>query len=279
MINRLPSLKMITLLIFIFMLCGQAMSSDRVYTFGVVPQQAASKLAKTWGPMMQYIEKKTGIKVHFTTAPNIPEFEARVAKGQYDFAYMNPYHYVVFSKTPGYQAINRASDKQIRGIMVKRKDSDINSLADLQDKTLAFPSPAAFAASILPRAELKKQQINITPQYVRSHDSVYRNVAKGIFPAGGGVQRTFNAFDPELLDELEVFWVSEGFTPHAIAFHPRVDSDLVSAVQEALVSLENSGEGRQLLAPLKIKGWQKAENSDWDDVRALNIQTLDSPVK
>jgi len=255
-------------------------NQDKQYTFSVVPQQAASKLARSWGPIMKYIAKETGYKVRFVTAPNIPEFENRLAQGEYDFAYMNPYHYVVFSKAPGYRAMNKARDKQIKGILVKRKDNDkITSLEDLKGQQMAFPSPAAFAASILPRAELKRLNVDIQPKYVSSHDSVYRNVSQSIMVAGGGVKRTFNAFDTKQKEKLEIFWTSKGYTPHAIAAHPDIPDEVVSSIQQALVKMESSDSGKDMLKNLKIKGWQQAIDSDWDDVRALQIPDLSKPVE
>lgn len=46
---------------------------------------------------------------------------------------------------------------------------------------------AACAASVLPRAALKEVGIAFGPRYVRSHDSVYRTVAQGLYPASGGI--------------------------------------------------------------------------------------------
>ena len=121
---------------------------DRVFTFGVVPQQSSSVLAKKWGPLIQRIGQQSGIDLVYRTAPNIPAFEQNLAAGKYDLAYMNPYHYTVFSKSPGYRAMAKAKDRKIHGILVSHKDSGISSIEELGGKTLAFPSPAAFAASI-----------------------------------------------------------------------------------------------------------------------------------
>lgn len=246
-----------------------------VYSFGVVPQQSASKLARIWGPMLAYVGHEAGIKLRFETAPDIPTFERRLAEGKYDFAYMNPYHYVVFSQKPGYRAIAHAKDRLIRGIVVIRKDAPYHQIRDLSGTTMAFPSPAAFAASILVRGAFARRHIPIKPKYVGSHDSVYLGVAKGLFPAGGGVLRTFMAMDPSVRDQLRILWETAGYTPHAIAAHPRVPPAVVAKVRNALVALDRSEQGRELLSALAIKGWQSAKDADWDDVRALHLDLLD----
>ncbi|MDC5707386.1 phosphate/phosphite/phosphonate ABC transporter substrate-binding protein [Vibrio europaeus] len=244
-------------------------------TFGVVPQQSASRLAKQWGPLVDTLKEQTGYEITFSTAPNIPEFEKRLSEGQYDLAYMNPYHYTVFSQVSGYRAIAKAKDKRIKGIIVARRSNDYQSLEDLQGQTLAFPSPAAFAATVLTQSDLKTADVEFEPDYVSSHDSVYLSVAKGFYPAGGGVMRTFNTLPDVVKSQLVPIWTTKPYTPHAIAYHPRLTNDQANAIQAALVSLQNTSKGGQQLKSLNIKGFEEASDSDWDDVRALNIKILE----
>jgi len=246
-------------------------------SFAVVPQQSAKKLAMKWTPILKYLSEHSGHNLTFATAKDIPKFESRLAQSQYDLAYMNPYHFVVFNQQPGYQALIRQKDKVIKGILVVRKDSDITSLEQLQQQKLAFPAPAAFAASIIPRSELSKAQIQFTPRYVSSHDSVYLNVAKGFFPAGGGVMRTFNNTKPEIKKQLRILWTTQGYTPHAIAVHPRVDHSTKLALREAFIAMNTDPQARDLLDNINFKLFETAKDKDWDDVRQLGIQSLQKP--
>jgi len=250
------------------------MAEQRVYTFGIVPQQSPSKLASLWGPLLKNVGDAAGIRLQFATAPSIPVFEQRLANGEYDFAYMNPYHFTVFQSANGYKAVAKARDKRLKGIMVVRKGGAVKTLSDLQGKELAFPAPAAFAATILTQSHLNTLNIDFTPKYVSSHDSVYRTVAQGLYAAGGGIERTLNNLAPEIRDQLEVLWVSEGYTPHAIAAHPRVDSAVTQQLQQALILMEQSEAGIQLLQGIRIKGWEAANDQDWDDVSGLQLQKL-----
>jgi phosphonate transport system substrate-binding protein len=245
-----------------------------VLSFGIVPQQAPSKLLESWGPVLRELEADTGYRFVFRTAPDIPTFEQRLATGEYDLAYMNPYHFTVFNRgDEGYQAVAKAADKRIRGILVVRKDAPFESLDELAGETLAFPAPAAFAASVLPRAHLTERGVPFESQYVSSHDSVYKSVARGLYAAGGGVERTFNATEPRVREQLRVLWTTPGYTPHAIAAHPRLSAAIVRRVRRALLGMAASGDGRRALLPLKVTGFAAAENTDWNDVRALEITT------
>lgn len=247
--------------------------------FGVVPQQSARKLAQAWGPILNYLSEKTGDDYSFATATDIPTFEKRLLEGVYDIAYMNPYHYVVFEEASHYRAFAKQAEKEIVGLIVVNKDSQISTLEDLQNLPVAFPSPAAFAASVLPRAELKRRGINIEPRYVSSHDSVYLNVAKGFFAAGGGIGRTLNNFNPEMRDHLKVLWKTEGYTPHAFAASPNVLPDKMTRLQSAMMAMHLDEQGRALLAKIGFNGIEAATDADWNDIRALELKALNDLVQ
>ena len=242
--------------------------------FGVVPQQSPSKLARKWLPLLKFISQKSGVELQFATAPDIPTFEKQLAEGHYDIAYMNPYHYVVLSKQVGFKALVHEQDKKIQGIIVAFKDSKIDKLEDLSSQTIAFPAPASFAATLIPKANLAQQHISFKSEYVNSHDEVYRNIVAGRFVAGGGIMRTFNALPDYFREQLKIIWTSQGYTPHAIATHPRVNDDIRQKLLAGFLAVSKSEKASELLIPLLMKGFTAAEDKDWNDVRSLNIQLM-----
>lgn len=242
------------------------------YTVGIVPQQASAIMARKWLPLLNYLTQNSHIELSFKTAPTIPEFEKRLQQGEYDFAYMNPYHYaVMFSQNPGYQVLAHEKNLRLQGILVVRKDSPITDIKQLDGTDLAFPAPAAFAASILPRLELKKQGIHIQPYFVASHDSVYIAVARNFFPAGGGILKTFEMMPSEIRDQLRILWRTELYTPHAFAAHPRVTPEVRKALTDVMVAMDSDPTAMKILSDLGMKGWQVAVDSDWDDLRKLPL--------
>lgn len=253
-------------------------ATEKIYTFGVVPQQAASEMAETWLPFLNSLSQKSGVKLRFVTAPNIPAFEKRLEEGAYDIAYMNPYHYTIFHKRSGYEALAKEKDRKLKGIIVVRKDSPIKDIKDLNGATLAFPSPAAFAASILPRVALRKAGISFTPKFVSSHDSVYLNIAHGFYPAGGGIVRTFDMLEEIDKQNLRVLWTTPAYTPHAIATH-QLPKDVARKLLDTLLSMSNDPAGQDALKLIGFKGVEAAQNADWDDIRQLNIAEADSQIE
>ena len=243
--------------------------NEETLLFGIVPQQAASRLAKMWVPFINELSKETGYKIKFATMKDIPSFEQCLAQGAYDLAYMNPYHYTIFSTLTGYKAFAHQSEKKLKGIVVVRQDSAAKKLEDLDNQKIAFPSPAAFGASVLPRAEMKAAGMIIEPNYVKSHDSVYRSVIAGIFPAGGGVLRTFNNIPDDLKAQLRVIYTTKSYTPHAFAGNKALDVAKMGEIATAMLKIAKASP--ELLKKIGMKGFDLASDSTWDDVRNLSL--------
>lgn len=258
---------------------AQPALAGRTLSFGIVPQQSATELARVWIPVLALVAERSRLPLRFATAPDIPTFEKRLAAGTYDLAYMNPYHYTVFKQKPGYEAMAKEKGRALRGIVVVRKESSFKELAQLAGKELAFPAPASFAATVLVRAELERRRIAYTPRFVNSHESVYLNVVKGLLPAGGGIPRTLQTMDAEVRDQLRVLWTTPDYTPHAFAAHPRVAPADVAAVRDAMVSLEADPRGRAALEGIGFRGIEPARDAQWNDIRALGIDTLAALLK
>lgn len=249
---------------------------EGVLSVGVVPQQSASELAQSWIPLLKEVSAVTGCEFRFATAPTITEFEKRLARGDYAIAYMNPYHYVVFHQAAGYQAFAREKDRKLRGLLVARSDSPLSSVQQLEGREVVFPSPAAFAATVIPLAELKKGGVNVKPRFVASHDSVYLNVSRGLVPAGGGIERTLEAIDADVRDRLKVIWRSAEYPPHAFARLPGTPEALGRSFLDGVQAVAATPQGAALLKQIGFKGLVPAQDRDWDPIRALDIRVLDA---
>lgn len=251
---------------------AQPASQPPRFAFGIVPQQSSTELARAWGPVLQYLSDKTGYRLVFETAKNIPTFEQRLAKGAYDFAYMSPYTYTVLHRGPAaYTAFAKEKDKKLTGIIVVRRDSEYKDIKDLRGKTVAFPAAAAIAASVIPRAHFERQGIPITPAYVSSHESVYLAVVKGLHPAGGGVMRTFNTLAEPVREQLRILWTTPSYTPHPFAAHKRVPAAAMQRLRDAMIGMNADPAAKPLLDRLAFVGIVPAEDGEYNDIRALNI--------
>ncbi len=250
-------------------------SLAETYAVGVVPQFNARTLQSIWTPILQELERRTGHTFELRGSKSISAFEKQFMAGEFDFAYMNPYHFILARKTQGYLPLVRDTGKRLRGILVVRKDVAIDDVEQLQDKAIAFPSPNALGASLMLRAQLAREfNLRFEPRYVKSHDSVYLNVVTGRMAAGGGVGRTLARQPSEVLEQLRVLYTTPAVASHPVTVHPRVPETVRSMVKNALIAMGESESERQLLAKIPIGTAGEALSEDYVPLQKMGLDAF-----
>lgn len=255
---------------------GEVRAGDApVYTIGVVPQFDLRRVQSVWGPIAERLQSATGASFRLTLDRDIPSFEKRLHAGEFDFAYMNPYDYVVASRRQGYRALVRDVEEPLYGIVVVPADSPITSVPMLDGKVVAFPSPNAMGAALIPRAEFAgKFHIKVVESYVKSHTSAYLNVVMGQAAAAGGILATFEQQPSDIRGRLRILYETERHTPHPLAVNPRVPAGLAAKVRAALLALAEQPEGRALLADIPVRRLGPTEDRDYDPLRHLGLEAF-----
>jgi len=245
-------------------ICSTA-KAETVYSFGVVPQFEPRKLASIWLPVLEKLEKKTGLKFKMVGSPRIPDFELSFTNNEFDFAYMNPYHAMLAASGGGYVPLVKDANRKLFGVLVVRKDDAIKDVSELKPGTeIAFPSPNALGASLLMRADLgKKFGLEFTPVYVQTHSSVYLQVVLGKMRAGGGVMGSLKGQKPEIQKHLRVLYETRRMSPHPVMAHSRVPADHRERVRQAFIEIGQTDEGRKLLSGIPMNKVAPAAIEDY----------------
>jgi phosphonate transport system substrate-binding protein len=256
-------------------LCQSPALSDTLnkesYVLGVVPQFEVRKLYAIWQPIIDEIAMKTGIQIELAPSKNIEEFEMEFAQQKFDFAYMNPYHMLVASEH-GYEPLVRDTSKMLYGILVVRSDSDIRSPLDLNDKVIAFPSPNALGASLQMRQELHDQfGIQIRPNYVKTHDSVYLNVILYEAVAGGGVQKTLSRQPLNYQEQVRIVHKTTPVSPHPVAIRASLPAPLKASIKRAFIAMGEKQEGQKKLEKIPIKRIGPAGMEDYLPLKKMGL--------
>ena len=222
------------------------------YSFDIVPQFTASRIFSTWAPVLQRVGKEVGLCFDLRVSANIPDFEQVLLRGDAQFAFVNPYHAVLAYHRKKYNPLLADGHELLTGILVVRKDSGIANIDALKGKSVAFPAPNAFAASLLIRAELARKQVDIQPVFVKNHSNVYRAVIAGDMKAGGGVNNTLNSEVSEIQDKLRVLYETQAYSPHPVVTHPNIPADVRAKFLKAMINLGQDVEGQKLLEGINI---------------------------
>ena len=249
-------------------------AEKEVYILSVVPQFTPSEVHRNWTPIVEKLSKATGLQFQLKIYPSIPKFEQAFLNGDIDLAFMNPYHAVMAKRAQGYIPLLRDDANSLTGILLVQRDSPIKSIKELNGKTLAFPAPNAFGASLYMRALLAEQEkISITPHYLKTHSNVYRHVIIGEAAAGGGVNITLKREPPEVQAQLRVLFETPGVASPPLVAHPRVPQEMRQAVTNTMLELGNDPAGQKLLAEIQLPKPIKADYArDYQPLEKLKLE-------
>ena len=227
-------------------------SAPLTYSVYIVPQLTSTQIYASWAPLLQEIGIASRQCFELVITPTIPDFEIALLSGKPDFAFMNPYHLVMAHNAQGYVPLIADGSVKLDGFIVVRTDSPITSLQDLNAMRIAFPSPNAFAASLLIRAILAKEKIDIQTVYVKSHSNVYRSVILGDVQAGGGVNYTLSREPIEVQSMLRILYTSQGYMGHPFAANPRIPIRTRTLISNSFLNLKKNNEGKKMLDAAQI---------------------------
>jgi ABC-type phosphate/phosphonate transport system substrate-binding protein len=233
-----------------------------------------------WQNIFSYISQETGLDLVFQPASSQLDFELNLAKSHYDLALLSPLQFDAFRLNPGYQAQLKRKAQPIRAIIFVKKNGPIKSFSELRNATIAFPNPLNFESSIVPRESLKRLNFNVVPQFLPSETAVYKEVISERYIAGSGTHENFLAQPIEIRNSLKIIWDSPGFSPHAFVAHPRVGFFPLIKLKRAFVDMIKNEDAKKLLPYIFVdNGFEVARDSDWDEIKLIDLKELNGNLK
>lgn len=253
----------------------QAHADVKEYVVGIHPLHNPQRLMETYGPILEHIEAAIpGAHFRLEASRNYEEFDKKLYTGRFDFAMPNSYQ-TVLSLKHGYRVFGKmGDDDNFRGIILVRKDSGIRAVSDLKGKKVAYPAPTALAATMMPQYYLHTHGIDVNRDienlYVGSPESSIMNVLRGHAAAGATWPLpwlTFSAEHPDEANQLEVKWQTETLPNNGWVVRQDVPPALASQFATALFGLNDSAQGRKMLARLPISRFEPASDATYAPVR------------
>ncbi|MDD2880009.1 MAG: phosphate/phosphite/phosphonate ABC transporter substrate-binding protein [Rhodoferax sp.] len=244
------------------------------YIFAVHPLQNPQLLHQKFEPLMAYLETQLpGTSFDLETSSDYADYERKLRVGKSHFSLPNPYH-AALSRDWGYHVIAKmGNDELFRGVFIVRKDSPIQTPADLRGKVVAYPAPTALAAAMMPQLYLQKNGINvatdITNKYVGTHNSSIMNAylhQSDISATWPTAWQAFEKSNPVEAADLKVIWQTPTLIQNAIVARNDVPPEVVAQVKRVLITLQDSAPGQQLLKGIDTTRFVSASDSDFEVV-------------
>lgn len=251
------------------------------YRFGVVPMSNMRNIYDVFQPIVEHLNAGLpDARLVLEVARGLTEHQQRLSERSFAFALSNPYHTWRAAQRDGYRIFAKmGDDAAFRGIWVVRRDSGIETIADLKGKKISFPSRTALAATMMTQLQLKQHGIDpaldVEASYVGSpHASIMAVYQKGV-AAGASWPLAWTAFqrtNPREARQLEVRFPTASLVNQGVVARDDVPPDLVRRVGRLMLAMNESEQGRALLSKVPVAGFEAAGAAQYDVVRVFMEQ-------
>ena len=228
---------------------------------------------------ISYLSSTIARKVSLYVAKDERDLRVQMESGAVDVGSFSPLAYVEAARGGKIRAIAQSAingSTTYPGIIIKRFDSHIESLADLEGKRLAFVDSKSVSSFVYPRAMLVDKGVD--PDrffkemiFAGSHEKVISAVLLGTVHAGATDDAAVAAAKAKGLPtfDLEVVAKTEPIPYDAIAVRVGLDDVLVRQIHSALLGLASTPAGRDVIlrSNRKLTGFKAADDSLFDGVR------------
>ena len=255
-------------------------AAGRELKFGFTPFLSEAEMQGEYEPLMTYLSDSIGQKVVLYVAKDYGDLRTQMEAGSVDIGSFSPFAYVDAARGGKIRIIGQSlidGASTYRGAIVVRKDSGLNSLADLKGKRFAFVDPKSTSGYVYPRAMLIEK--GMAPDtyfketiFAGSHDKVIAAVLDGRADAGAIYESALGIAKAEGVptENLVTIASTEPIPHDAITVRIGLEERLTKKIQTALVELDKSEAGRRLIAnskPKKLTGYVIAKDNQFDVVR------------
>ncbi len=275
----MKNIKLSSLLVFLMIVfnCVEAFAEIKM---GVFPRRSAAVTEKAFQPLAEHLSKVLGEEVKLIVPKTFKDFWRGVKENQFDLVHYNQYHYIRSHKELGYRVIaanEEFGDKQIAGALTVRKDSGINSVADLRGKVIVFGGGTkAMGSYIAPTAVLKKAGLVAGKDYMVNFamnppSAIVGAYTKGAGAAGSGnVVLRLKAITKKInADDMKIIAESESFIQLPWAVNSRMSDEMANKIQNIMTTLKNTEKGRDVLKSAEVTDFYSVSDKDFDKVREI----------
>lgn len=263
-----------------------ASNESQVYRFAVHPLHNPRKLTEAYQPLIDYLNQHLEeVTLSLEASRDFSVYEDRIRARTDHFLLPNPWQ-TLQAMEHGYSVLAMVGDaKDFKGVIIVRKDSDIEKPADLRGKAVSYPSPTALAGCIMPQFFLHQNGIDINQDieniYVGSQASSMMSVLLGESAAGAVWAASWQAFQqhrPQEASELKAMWVTDPLLNNSVMARDDVPVELRQKIQKLLIELKDSVAGRKILSHLGAAQIHQADDHRYETVRSF-IQRFEKEIR
>ena len=263
-------------------LATPALAQDPTLKLAFIPQENPEKLLGDIETITAWLSEAIGLPVEgFVTFDHAAAVEA-LRNGDADISFMGGLPFVLAEKeigaVPLLSEVYRGAPTYTGRVFV-RKDSGIQTLADLRDRDIAFADPISESGYMYPLAEFEKAGLIAGPDkaedffgrvfFAGGYQQAMQAMAAGLVDAAGASQYADLLLTPE--QQAEVTWIAESpaIPSHVVIARAGLDAALSEKFVTAMLKLNEPAHRAKLAYLYGPDGYVRADSAAYDGVREM----------
>ena len=239
---------------------GQFNSGEKTLRLVLVPEQNVFEQRRRYGYITDYLSRKMEMNVIVEIMANYGETTNAFVERIADAGFFGSFSYVLTHVKAGVEPIARPvwlnGSSTYRGYIFARKDSGIETVKDMKNKSLVLVDKATTAGYIfqlfyfnyygIPKLEDYFSKIS----YAGSHDAAVWAVYTGEADIGGAKNHIFNRFKdeyPDFREQMIVLAESPEVPSNGLAVRRDLNPAIKLRLKILLLSLHETAEGQEVL--------------------------------
>lgn len=259
-------------------------------TVQFVPSQNADTLEAKAKPLEKLLSDKIGIPVKVSVSTDYNTIIEAMASKKVDVGFLPPTAYVLAKEKGAAEVILQAQRFGVqddtgapttdlvdfyKSMIIVKKDSSIQSVADLKGKKIAYQNVTSSAGFVWPAAKLMEAGLDplkdVEAITVKGHDQGVLAVLNGDVDAAAIFQDARNTVKndyPSVFEDTRVLAYTEPIPNDTISVRSDMSPEWVEKLQNAFMELGKDEEGHKIISEIYThEGYVTSDDSKFDIVR------------
>lgn len=258
---------------------GLAMAAEDEIVVGLLPEMNVFKQMERFEPLAAYLKDKVGIKIKLTMLSRYGNIIQRFQEQKVDAAFLGSFTGALaisqLGVVPLARPVNLDGASTYTGQIFVRKDSGIQSVEDMRNKTLVLVDQGTTAGYVFPLAYFREHGVADYASYFKehhfsgSHDGAIKAVLNGQADVGAAKNTVYNFLrdsDPRIDKELVILATSPRVPSNGLCVRPEMDETLKARLKKTLLVLHEDDAGRKVLEKFGAMRFVETRKEDYQPV-------------
>ncbi len=238
-------------------------------TMGVFPFISAQHLEEVFAPIAAELSEVMACSLRFRSASSFESFMTKLAKAEFDIAFIQPFDYVQIARAQGYIPLV-ARNEDLHAVIVTLKNSDVQTIEGLRGKTIALP-PSVAAVSYIGLEMLQRASLNVPEDvallYSKNHGSCIHKVIIGKVDACVTALSALHLLEVKHPDKLKIVAKSEALPNVLFVVRGDISHKIHNELQNKMLNLKLSKQLQKLFNSGEPPFFRITDDSEYDIVR------------